>query len=64
MGCLRCLPENAQITEDDGHPPFKTCAQALVYQAEEVDCIYRDRRIIVTGMMGLLLSSAFAYSAQ
>lgn len=56
------MPENTPITEGDGHLPFKTSAQTLVYQAERVD--YTNRRIIVTRMTGLLFPSAFAYSVQ
>lgn len=52
------------ITEGNGHLPFKTPAEALVYQEERVDYTNRDRRIIVTRMTGLLFPSAFAYSVQ
>lgn len=56
------MQENIQITEGDGHRPFKTHAQALVYQAERVDYTNRDRRVIVTRMTGLQFPSAFACS--
>lgn len=51
-------------TERNGHLPFRTPAEALVYQDERVDYTNRDRRIIVTRMTGLLFPSAFAYSVQ